>query len=76
MDLIQQIIEYESGELSDEDTVELFSMLVKNGMAWTLQGHYGRIAEAYIDAGVLDESGKIDYERFTELQQYQNEVIG
>lgn len=54
MNLTGQIIEYESGELSDEETVELFSMLIKNGMAWTLQGSYGRTATAFIDAGILD----------------------
>lgn len=76
MDLIGKIIAYESGELSDEETVELFSMLVKSGMAWSLQGHYGRTATVMIDTGVLSEVGEIDYERFTELQQFQNEVIG
>jgi len=67
MDLCGQIIAYESGELSDEETVELFSMLVKSGMAWSLQGSYGRTAQGLIDAGFLDETGEIDYDRVTEL---------
>jgi len=66
MDLTGQIIAYESGELSDEETIELFSMLVKNGMAWTLQGSYGRMAQGLIDAGFLSEIGEIDYERIND----------
>lgn len=31
MDLTDKIIAFESDELSDEETVELFSMLIKNG---------------------------------------------
>ena len=57
--LVDQIIEYEAGELSDKATLDLFSELVKNGMAWTLQGHYGRVASALIDVGYLDEDGNI-----------------
>lgn len=51
-DEIGAIIEYESGELSDEDTIELFQHLIDNGHAWSLQGHYGRTAAALIEAGL------------------------
>lgn len=49
---IDKIIAYESGELSDDETVELFQSLIDSGAAWTLQGHYGRTAAALIDAGL------------------------
>lgn len=52
-DLIGAIIAYEQGELDDETTVDLFQALVNNGMAWTLQGHYGRTAVALIEAGLV-----------------------
>lgn len=51
--LADSIIAYESGELSDEETVRLFQRLVDSGMAWTLQGHYGRTAKRLIDAGLV-----------------------
>lgn len=58
-DLTSKIIEYEDGELEDCEILELFSELIKNGMAWTLQGHYGRTATRLIDAGYLDKEGTI-----------------
>lgn len=53
------IIEYESGQMSDKATIKLFSELIKTGDAWTLQGSYGRMAKALIDAGYIDKQGKI-----------------
>lgn len=52
-DVVGQVIAYETGELSDDDTVTLFQHLVNTGVAWQLQGHYGRTAQAMLDAGVI-----------------------
>lgn len=51
MNQIDKIIAYEQGDLDDEGTIELFQELVNSGLAWELQGHYGRTAKALIDAG-------------------------
>jgi hypothetical protein len=51
------IIAYETGELDGEKTVELFQHLVDTGLAWQLQGHYGRTAVALIEAGLVSKGG-------------------
>ena len=55
-DLTDKIIAYECDELDDEQTIELFQELIDNGMAWKLQGSYGRTAKALIDAGYCVEA--------------------
>ena len=52
-DVVGQIIAFELGELNDEQRNELFQHLVDTGMAWSLQGSYGRAAQALIDAGEI-----------------------
>jgi hypothetical protein len=52
-DLTGKIIAYESGDLDDEATIELFQRLVDDGFAWRLQGHYGRTAKRLIEAGYV-----------------------
>jgi hypothetical protein len=59
MDIVELIIEYELGELNAQEILDLFSKLVKSGMAWTLQGHYGRVANALIERGYLSKDGTI-----------------
>jgi len=58
-DLVDQIMEYECGMLSDPETLEMFSEMVKSGTAWSLQGHYGRTASALIEDGWLNREGDI-----------------
>lgn len=59
-DLIGQIMAYESNDLNQEQIVTLFQELVDSGMAWQLQGHYGRTARNLIDAGYVTEPSKTD----------------
>lgn len=51
-DLVGFVIAYEGGELDEEEFVEGFQHLIDSGLAWTLQGHYGRTAAALIEAGL------------------------
>jgi hypothetical protein len=46
--------------------VYLFSELIKNEMAWSLQGHYGRMASRLIETGILTKDGDIDETRAIE----------
>jgi hypothetical protein len=54
---VDAIMDYEQGNLSDEDTIKLFSHLVKTGKVWSLHGHYGRMAKSLIDGGYIDKKG-------------------
>ena len=52
-DLVGNIIAFENGELDDDDTIAFFQHLVTTGLAWSLQGSYGRTAMALIEAGLV-----------------------
>ena len=56
---IANIIAYEQGELTDQEVVCLFADLVRSGLAWELQGHYGRTASALIKEGWFDREGNL-----------------
>ncbi len=51
LDLTELIMAFEQGELEDTEIFDLFQQLIDNGMAWTLQGSYGRMAVALIESG-------------------------
>ena len=52
MDLAGKIIAFESGDMEKTELVPFFQELIDNGMAWTLQGSYGRTAKALIEQGL------------------------
>jgi len=51
-DLINQLMSYESGEMSDEEEIKFFQELIDTRLVWSLQGHYGRVAATLIEAGL------------------------
>lgn len=53
-DLTSAIIAFETGEIeTEEQVIELFQHLVDTGLAWQLQGHYGRTATHLINEGYI-----------------------
>jgi hypothetical protein len=50
---VADIMAYEAGELDAAGERHLFQRLVDSGLAWKLQGHYGRTAAAMIKAGEI-----------------------
>ena len=58
-DQVDLIMAYEQGDLDDAGILKLFSMLIKSGDAWSLQGSYGHTAKALIDAGYINDKGTI-----------------
>lgn len=67
-DLVGQIMAYEDGDLSDAEVLDLFASLVASGMAWQLQGSYGRQAVALIDGGLITAEG--------DVTEYGRELVG
>jgi hypothetical protein len=53
-DLVGQIMAYESGELEHVEVVELFQALIDSGLAYQLQGSYGRTASDLIRQGICE----------------------
>jgi hypothetical protein len=53
---IDKIIEYENSEMSREEMIIFFQELINSGLAWKLQGHYGRTAVDLIENGDCNES--------------------
>jgi len=51
-DEVSFIMDYEGGELSEDEMIEGFQQLISRGTVWHLQGSYGRTAAALIDAGL------------------------
>ncbi|MFF3249706.1 hypothetical protein ACFYWP_01530 [Actinacidiphila glaucinigra] len=66
--LVIDIMSYEAGELEARETLELFGVLIKSGMAWTLQGSYGRTANELMHMGYLTTDG--------ELTEFAEEMLG
>lgn len=50
-DVVDFVIRYEGAEMDENEIIAGFQELINNGMAWTLQGHYGRTAMALIEEG-------------------------
>jgi hypothetical protein len=53
------MMEWEGGNLTNEEYLKLFASLIADGKAWSLQGMYGREASNLIEAGLIDKKGKI-----------------
>lgn len=58
-DIVGRMMAFENGELTNDEALQLFSELVKTGMAWELQGAYERTAYDLIGRGILAEDGEI-----------------
>ena len=53
IDLVDRILAYEQGDMGQEDALRFFQELIDTGLAWRLQGHYGRTAARLIKAELL-----------------------
>jgi hypothetical protein len=51
--MIDRLLAYEDGTLTDEQTIALFQDLLTSGLVWHLQGNYTRTAQRLLDAGAI-----------------------
>jgi len=58
--MIQEIISYESGEMSQDKSIKFFAELVKTGFITAMQGHYQRTAHDLIEQGIISEDGEVN----------------
>jgi len=55
---IDQILRYENGEMDGVNEIsEFFRDLIDSGLAWSLQGSYGRTAKTLIAMGHCHKKG-------------------
>ena len=55
--MVDKIIRYENGTMDSEtEIIEFFQELINTGMAWSLQGHYGRTAMRLIEEGLCEDT--------------------
>ena len=52
--IVDELIRYEQGELVANEVLDLFQHLVDTGLAWKLQGRYGRMAWKLIEQGFIN----------------------
>ena len=50
-DLVGFCMDFESGQLEADEVIPGFQHLIDTGLAWSLQGTYGRTAAALIEMG-------------------------
>jgi hypothetical protein len=51
--LVDQLIAYEEGQITQDEEVAFFAHLVETGVCWHLPGHYQRVAATLIEAGLI-----------------------
>jgi hypothetical protein len=51
--LVDQLIAYEEGQITEDEQIALFQDLIDSGTCWHLEGHYHRVAATLIEAGLI-----------------------
>ena len=53
IDIVDRIMAYEQGDMGQQEMLQFFQELIDTGLAFRLQGHYGRTATYLIKAGLV-----------------------
>ena len=59
MDTLDKIMDFENGEMEDHQIIDFFQELVDTGLAWKLQGMYGRTANDLLEQGLITQGGTV-----------------
>lgn len=57
-DIVNKIMQYEDGEMDQEEIVDFFQELIDTGTIHSLQGNYGRMAQHLIQQGLCHPKGR------------------
>lgn len=63
MKLVDRVIDFENGDLEEDEILALFQELIDTDVAWKLQGFYGRMAASLIESGQCKPKERYDGER-------------
>ncbi|HEY5989232.1 MAG TPA: hypothetical protein VIV12_23060 [Streptosporangiaceae bacterium] len=55
---VSRISAFEQGELSDDDTLDLFADLIRTGAIWRMQAAYRHCAADLIEQGLVSGDGE------------------
>ena len=53
MQLVDQLIAYEEGQMTEDQQIALFQHLIDTGKCWHLEGHYHRVGATLIEVGLI-----------------------
>ena len=53
MRLVDQLIAYEEGQITEDQEIAFFEHLVETGTCWQLAGHYQRVGATLLEAGLI-----------------------
>ena len=56
-------------EATQREQLEAWAYLIKTGLAWNLQGWFGRQAASLIDAGIISSTGEINEQLYESLSK-------
>lgn len=52
-----KLVDFELGLLDEDEELDLLQDLVDTGLAWKLQGYYGRVCSKLLQEGILKAPG-------------------
>ena len=68
MAMLEDIMDYEGGNMTLKRYFEFFGELIRTGQAWSLQGMYGRAAKDLIEGGLIDRAGNVNWDEINKRE--------